>query len=238
MLSNALHMMAERFDVISVDLILGLPGVSPEQWYALLEKVVTWPIKHISIYFLMVHENTPLYFGVKTHKITLPCDDEVVDLYYASIAYLAEHGFIQYEISNFAKTGYESKHNKAYWQRKPFKGFGMGACSFDGVSRQSNEKNLIKYMTQAEKGESLISFHETLTRKQSWLEKIMLGLRQTRGINIQECMTELEHDEHTYITAQIEELASRKLIKIDQGLLALTPSALAVENEVILKLSL
>ncbi len=226
------------FSALSIDLILGLPGVSAEQWKETLAQVVQWPIAHISIYFLMVHEQTPLYFGVKSNKITLPPDDEVVDLYYWSIDYLAEHQFVQYEISNFARPGFESRHNKAYWDRVPFKGFGLGACSFDGNKRFQNEKNLMKYINNIGDGKDVIDFSEQLSREQIWLETLMLGLRQKNGMVYEELINFLHDEEKERFKAQVALLCDRSLMKCENGRLQLLPRALAVENEVVEKLSM
>ena len=96
---------------------------------------------------------------------------------------MARHGLKQYELSNFARTGYECKHNTVYWERKPYKGVGLGACSFDGLLRLQNEKNLMKYMAGIEKHQcSPIISVEQLTQEQVHLEKLMLGLRRAAGI--------------------------------------------------------
>src|SRR5204863_2631309 len=138
------------FDNISVDVILGLPGISITEWKSLLANIVTWNIAHISMYVLEVHDSTPLFFNVAAKKVVLPCDDDVVDLYYWSREFLSNYGFNQYEISSFARDGRESRHNSMYWERKPYRGFGLGACSFDGISRLQNEKNLMKYLESVE----------------------------------------------------------------------------------------
>ena len=123
------------FKNLSVDFILGLPGVSDEEWKNMIQEAMSWPIQHISVYFLTVHEDTPLYFKVARNKVQLPPDDAMVDLYNWTVDYLASYGFERYEISNFAKKGFRSLHNAAYWNRKPYRGFGLGACSFNGTER-------------------------------------------------------------------------------------------------------
>ena len=115
--------------------------MSRDEWKQVMRTVVTWPITHVSIYFLTVHEDTQLYFRVQTNKVALPLEDHVVDDYMWSIEWLAQHGFEQYEISNFARPGFQSQHNRMYWQRKPYKGLGVGAWTFDGKKRLQNEKN-------------------------------------------------------------------------------------------------
>lgn len=189
-LSEDVHRVVDQahkiFDNISVDIIIGLPGVSHNEWKALLHQVVAWPITHVSMYFLTIHEHTPLYVRVKKQEIVLPEDDALVDLYAWSVDYLAEYGFEQYELSSFARAGYQSRHNKVYWSRKPYKGFGVGACFFDGMVRFQNEKNLSLYMRICEQGGSPVVHSELLTPEQTIVEKIMLGIRQAQGLVIQE----------------------------------------------------
>ncbi|MCX5922496.1 MAG: radical SAM family heme chaperone HemW [Candidatus Dependentiae bacterium] len=228
----------DHFDNLSVDFILGLPEVSSADWRDLIQQAVTWPIKHISIYFLMVHEDTPLYFGVKKKAITLPCDDEVVDLYYWTIDYLAQHGFDQYEISNFARAGYESKHNSMYWDRKPYKAFGLGACEFDGTMRLQNQKNLGKYLDGVERGEDITVFSETLSSEQVYLERVMLGLRRSQGVSYQDLMENLSEQRQHDVRAKIAYLQASDFVMERSGRLLLTPKGLAVENDIVVKLSL
>src|SRR5437868_9066098 len=160
------------FDNISVDVILGLPGISITEWKSILANIVTWNIAHISMYVLEVHDSTPLFFNVASKKVTLACDDEIADLYDWSREFLDKHGFKQYEISSFARVGYMSRHNSMYWDRKPYRGFGLGACSFDGKCRFQNEKNLMKYMESMEQDTYVPAFMEVITKEQVYAEKI------------------------------------------------------------------
>lgn len=228
----------DQFSRISVDLILGLPEVSEVDWKEMLEEIVTWPINHISIYFLMVHEDTPLYFKVKEKKVMLPCDDSLVDLYYWSINFLERHGLHQYEISNFAREGFESRHNSIYWERKPYKGFGLGACSFDGTSRFQNEKNLMKYIEKVNSESDTTIFSEKLNRSQIHMEKVMLGIRCAQGINVTEIMSDLSEQEQEIIHERITWLTQNKFLFKQGERLKLTPRGLSVENEIALKLSI
>lgn len=225
------------FDNISVDLIVGLPGISDVEWKELIEKVVTWPIKHVSMYFLTVHEDTPLYFGVKTQKIILPSDETIVDLYYWTIEKFAQHGIYQYEISNFARENYYSRHNSIYWQRKPYKGVGLGACSFDGRNRLQNEKSLLKYLEGIENNKCVTAFSEELTDKQVWLEVLMLGLRQTKGVLINAVLEPLDEKQKKKFCETLDIMRESKLITYDQDRILLTPAGLSVVNEIIIKLS-
>ncbi len=226
------------FENISVDVILGLPGVTVKDWKELLQTVITWQIKHISMYVLEVHDNTPLFFNVKRKTVTLPPDQEVVDLYYWSRDFLQDHGFVHYEISSFAKPGFESQHNTVYWERKPYKGFGLGACSFDGTRRFQNEKSLMKYMEKIENDNDITVFAEKLTNEQIRLEKIMLGMRRPRGVLWNDMIQDLSSDKQLSVRKEIAYLKNNDLLKEGEGRLMLTPKGLVVENEIVSRLSL
>ncbi len=223
---------------LSVDFIIGLPGVSDDEWKSMIAEAVHWPIKHISVYFLTVHEDTPLYFKVTSKKVQLPPDDALVDLYDWTVDTLQQYGFTRYEISNFARAGYQSLHNTAYWDRKPYRGFGLGACSFNGTTRFQNTKNLGKYIEHSEINSSLVDMSESLEQKQVILEKLMLGLRQSKGVSVQDYMAsvDLQHQEH--FVKNIEMLQQAKLLTYQDDVIRLTPKGYALENEVTLRLFL
>lgn len=231
-----LHDAEKVFDTISVDLMLGLPGILECEWKNLLKKVVFWPIKHISIYFLTVHENTKLYFTIKAKKQTLPLEDNLVALFNWSVDFLKQHGFEQYEISNFSKKGYMCKHNEACWDRKPYKGFGLGACSFDGCSRFQNYKSLLSYLQKVERNEVIEQFSEILTETQIKLEKIMLGLRRSKGILISEILDGLLDEQRKKIEENILFLKKNNFITQKDGIICLNPYYLTIENEIVMRL--
>lgn len=228
---------SNRFDNISVDLMLGLPNVDTQSWHNFMSEVVTWPITHISLYCLMVHEHTPLYYKVNRNEITLPDEELIADLYYWSIEFLAEHGFMQYEVSNFARKGYESQHNTVYWDRKPYKGFGLGACSFDGSRRFMNEQNLMQYITIVEQGASPVNFVEQLNSEDIRLEIIMLALRRTKGIDYEKLMEGLSLSKKRTIEAKVQNLCSAGLVKIVNNRISLTTKGFVVEQKIIAELA-
>lgn len=229
------------FSNISADLILGLPGVTDKTWWFTLETLMKKPLTHISVYFLTVHESTPLHFKVKKGTIALQTDDALVERYLATVEFLASHGFIQYETSNFAREGYQSEHNKAYWNYQPYRAFGIGASSFDGSRRFRNEKNLTRYI--ASQGvwngttvpeDRAASVSEALTLEQVHLERVMLALRQTEGIEIK-LLVEL------FGPAKAAEMLERVATCVEKGLIhphkekiMLTPQGLALEHEIVL----
>lgn len=232
-----LEQASKQFDNISVDIIIGLPGVSRSDWVEMIERLVNWPIKHVSMYFLTIHENTMLYRGVMDGKVQLPLDDDVVDLYYWTTERLKLAGFEQYEVSNFARAGFASKHNQAYWDRVPYRGFGVGACSFDGTRRYQNDKNLLKYLKNMNEGCAATTFCEQLDFKQAWLEQLMLGMRRSKGIVISDLLKFLTAQQVTHFNEQLEQLVQAQFLRVEHGCLYLTPKGLSVENEIVVKLS-
>lgn len=220
------------FTNVSVDFIIGLPGVSAQEWKEMILQAMSWPITHISIYFLMVHEKTPLYFKVKQHAVILPSDDESIELYEWTVGVLQEHGFNRYELSNFAKQNYQSRHNQAYWDRKNYKGFGLGACSFNGTFRFQNNKNLRNYFQAVARQEDLICQVEELTNEDIYREKIMLGLRQAQGIDMQNLLQNFSQAQYSYFKEKAEWLEEQGLIEQKNGRLFLTAQGYVVENEV------
>lgn len=233
LLDTAQHL----FENMSIDLILGLPSITFQEWQNTVKQVVLWPIKHVSIYFLTIHEHTQLYYRVKRKTTVLPCDDQVVDWYWWTRDFLKENGFEQYELSNFARPGFISRHNSVYWDRKPYKGFGLGACSFDGLCRLENEKNLTRYMQLAYEGNEVVVGAERLTDAQVHLERLMLGLRRSKGVSWLEIEQFFPVESHNRLRENLATLKERGLVWQEGEIIRLTPAGLAVENEVVIKLS-
>lgn len=226
------------FDNLSVDVILGLPGVSADDWRLLIDTLGTWPISHISLYFLTVHEDTPLFYKVQTKKMVLPDDDTLIDLYYWSRDQLIAFGFEHYEISSFARPGKKSRHNSTYWERKPYKGIGLGACSFDGRTRFANEKNLGTYMQSIARGENVATFFEELTPEAVRLERLMLKLRSMEGVDFAMLYEGRTAEQQARIQDQIALLVTQGSIQIQNEMVMLTPVGLTIENEIAVRLTL
>lgn len=226
-----------KFNSLSIDLIVGLPGVTAEQWKKQVEEIMTWPIQHISMYFLSIHEGTGLYFKLQRKNEILPPDDETVDLYYWTLDMFAKHGFEQYEVSSFAKKGYESLHNQAYWDRNLYKGIGVGAWSFDGEFRFQNEKQLMRYIDTLNKEESALYYKEKVTKDQARFETIMLGLRKMKGVSLAEAIEGLSEEKQKKFFENLSMLKQEKFIEQKGDRLFLTRTALSVENEIAVKLA-
>lgn len=235
---QAIEIATKFFDNISIDLILGLPGITEKIWHATMQQSVAWAIKHISVYFLTVYEKTPLYFKVKKGELKLSADEQMVLLYSQTIDFLEKNNFSQYEISNFAKVGCESVHNQAYWDRKPYYGFGLGASSFDGQKRFTNFNNIETYARSIVSESKLpISFTECLTQQQVMLEMLMLSLRQKKGLDLHSVLYLLTGTQKITFNKNIELLKSESLLQQDDNRIFLSFKGIVLENEVVLKLS-
>ncbi len=169
---------------ITADLIYGGPGLSDEDWIANIQRLLDSGIPHISSYALTVETGTALFHQIEKGKSTLPDDDQANRQYAILQNMLAANGFLQYEVSNFAKPGFESKHNRSYWSGAHYLGIGPSAHSFNGTSRQWNISHNVKYIQSLQIG--LVPFEkEELTEIQQYNELVMTGLRTSRGIDME-----------------------------------------------------
>ena len=185
------------FDNITIDLIYGMPNQTLEDWQKELEIAVELGVDHISSYCLTVEEKTPLHKMINQGKI-IPIKDEVSSTQFElMVSYLAQHGYEQYEISNFAKPGCYSKHNTAYWKQKKYVGIGPGAHSFNGISRQWNISNNHKYASLISDNKTYFEL-ENIATKDAYNEYMLTGLRTKRGVNLHYIVTNfgLEYKEY------------------------------------------
>jgi len=174
------------FQNISIDLIWGLPSQTQEDLNKEFLIIRELPITHISAYKLTVYEETPLYYEVAKGKVKLPTDEIIETLYWTLLENLYELGFKRYEISSFGKTEkYFSIHNRLYWEMKPFLGLGVGAWSFDLRKRWKNFSSLDKYERALKNQKFPVEQVEIITQEEFRKEKIILGLRTTKGIELE-----------------------------------------------------
>lgn len=166
---------------LSLDLIYGLPGQTMDRWQATLKRAAALGPEHLSCYGLKVEEGTPLWD--KQDAVDLPDDDQQADMYLWAVSYLAQQGYRQYEISNFAKPGFASQHNLKYWTLGEYAGFGPGAHSDLGDVRYAYVRDLAAYCRGIEAGGDILSENEYIPPRERDLEYLMLGLRTARGVS-------------------------------------------------------
>ena len=172
-------------DNISIDLIYGVNERGNELWKKELATAFSLPIRHFSAYALTVEENSLLYRHIQQHRDVEPDEDLASVQYNILSEMVSKSPFAQYEVSNFAMKGWESKHNSAYWDRTPYLGLGPAAHSFDGTHRSWNAPTLAAYFTQIAEQKPFYE-QETLTDTDRYNEYLLLMLRTRAGIDLRE----------------------------------------------------
>ena len=215
---------------VNIDLIAGLPYQTPASWEESLAWVGRLRPEHVSVYILEVDEDSRLgsevLAGGRRYSVeSLPDDDTTAGLYTHAIERLAELGYAQYEISNFALPGCESRHNKKYWELAPYAGFGVDAHSFDGDDRWANVDSVGEYLERAGRGESPVAARHAVDDQRRTEERLFLGLRQNQGV-------ELAPAERARYQREIATMAETGLLELSGDWLRLTPRGRMLSNEV------
>ena len=166
---------------LSLDLIYGLPGQDEASWHETVEQALALKPEHLSCYGLKVEEGTPLWSRAVRGE-SLPDDDAQADFYLWTVERLAQAGFRQYEISNFARSGFQSRHNLKYWMGKPYIGLGPGAHSDFGGRRYSFKRDLDAYIDGVLGGDAIVEESELIPKRERGGEYLMLRMRTARGI--------------------------------------------------------
>lgn len=171
------------FDNINIDLMFAFQGQTLEDWRETLERVVSLEPDHISAYSLIIEEGTKFFNMYEDGSLTDYDEDEYVQMYRYTIDYLADKGYGQYEISNFAKQDKECRHNLIYWDDREYYGLGLGSSGYLGGKRYTNYKNMFNYYEKLDAGERPIDFEETISNREKLNEYLILGLRKIEGIS-------------------------------------------------------
>lgn len=221
------------FENINIDLMLALPEQNMEDLMQSVKKVINLNPEHISIYSLILEENTELWKKVKNKEENLVEDDFEREMYWKSKKAFEDAGYIHYEISNYAKPGFESKHNKNCWSQKQYLGFGIAAHSYFNGKRFYNVEDLNKYITNIEKNEfknNIIIEEENRTKEDVAKEYMMLGLRKIEGVSISEFQRKFELNPLFYFRFEISKLQEMDLIEVDLDNIRLTKKGLDLAN--------
>lgn len=210
----SVQMATDFFDSISLDLIYGIPGLTDEKWMQNINRALQLGVSHISSYALTVESKTALAHFVKKGIIPKPDDAQAQAQFLMIIDQLEAHDFVHYELSNFAKEGYFSKNNSAYWLGKPYLGIGPSAHSFNGVQRGWNVSNNSQYIHALH--ENLLPLEvETLSLTDRYNEYVMTGLRTIWGVDLGRLETEFGPRFKTYFLQQAASHLEQHLLYID-----------------------
>lgn len=224
------------FKNINIDLMLGLPNQSIEDLKESLEKIVTLNPNHISVYSLIIEEETPISKLLEEGKIQLPEEDEERRMYWYVKNFLELNGYNHYEISNFSKEGKESKHNMNCWNQKEYVGFGVAAHSYINGVRYSNTEKIGKYIENIQRlhniKETIYEIHEKQTIKDKQREYMLLGLRKIDGVSIAKFKEKFVENPIFLFRKELDILSKENLLEIDGDKIRLTSKGLDLANQV------
>lgn len=220
------------FENINVDLMLALPNQKIIDVEESLKEVMKLNPNHISFYSLIVEENTPIDKMLEQGKIKLPDEEIERNMYWRVKQILEENNYLHYEISNFAKEGYESKHNLNCWNQEEYLGFGLASHSYFNNKRYSNIENIEEYIRNIEQAnfEKNIIISEIQKEEDKKKEYMLLGLRKIEGVNIQEFKNKFVDNPIYVFHNELEKLVNQNLIEIDLNQIKLTAKGLDFAN--------
>jgi oxygen-independent coproporphyrinogen-3 oxidase len=222
---------------IGFDLIAGLPLQTRDSWSESVQRLTELAPEHVSVYILEVDEKSRLGSellkgGNRYSAGSVPSEDEMAEFYEHVQKSFAAAGYHHYEISNWAKPGFESRHNLKYWRRQPYLGFGAGAHSFSGVQRWANAHDAAGYADALQNARLPVEQLERITSEAALEEELFLGLRQLDGIDV----SRIERDYAVTLASRFDPLASAGLVERMGDFVRLAPSRLSVSNEVFVEL--
>jgi oxygen-independent coproporphyrinogen III oxidase len=222
---------------ISFDLIAGLPKQTADSWRHSLSETIALSPPHVSIYMMEIDEGSRLGLevlqsGSRYSARDLPPEESMADFYQLAQRELQSAGYEQYEISNWAKPGFASKHNLKYWRREAYLGFGAGAHSFSVTHRWSNKHDAAAYVDAVSSANSAVENLQPITPDLALEEEFFLGLRQLSGVNL----TRIENQYGIDLRDQVARLASSGMLECHGDFLRLPPSKLNISNEILVEL--
>ena len=222
---------------ISFDLIAGLPKQTDASWRQSLGEAIALGPEHISIYVMEIDEGSRLGLevlqnGARYSAREIPSEESMAEFYELAQRELKTAGYAQYEISNWAKPGFESRHNLKYWRREPYLGFGAGAHSFFGAQRWANRHDAAAYVAAIAEGKSAVDSVDTVTAALALEEEFFLGLRRLSGIDL----GRIEREYGVNLAEKVSELAARGMVEMQGDDLRLPADKLSVSSEIIVEL--
>ena len=226
------------FENIGLDLIYGLPEQDESGWQYDLDRAVEINPEHLSCYILTRESGTPLDREVFAGRIRLPADDNLRKLFEITVDHLTNHGYLHYEVSNFARKAdndcspWKSKHNQKYWSFAPYIGLGPSAHSYREPERHWNHRSIEKYLQDIGQGKLPLAEKEKLTREQMIMETIYLGFRTAQGIDIGHFQRRFEIDFLKIFRETIADFEKDDLLKVSKTHCGLTPKGMILLDSI------
>lgn len=220
------------FENINVDLMIGLPNQNIKNVQNSISKIIKLSPEHISVYSLIVEEGTRLNEMIEDKSLLQIDDKEEREMYWFVKDELQKNGYHHYEISNYAKPGFESKHNTDCWNQKDYIGFGAGAHSYTNVARFSNVDSIEEYIKNYQNGEEAKNFvfHERQTLESAMKEFMMLGLRKIDGVAISDFKNKFVQNPVYVFKDELNKLINDDLIEIDENYIRLNKNGIDFAN--------
>ena len=224
------------FDNINLDIMYGIPNQTTESFQHTLDAVARLDPEHVSMYGLMIEEGTP--FFARQDELKLPDEDTEYGMYFGGMAFLEQHGYAQYEISNFAKRGFECRHNLKYWSCGEYMGFGPAAHSYFGGTRFAIKPDLNLYVKALDKRTkmlpgAILGENFKIGKKEQVTEFIMLQLRTRRGIYFEEFREKFGADFMTVFGKRLKPYIDNEFMTADNARVAFTPKGMYVSNYIL-----
>jgi oxygen-independent coproporphyrinogen III oxidase len=220
------------FENINIDLMYGLPGQTMNMFKETIELSFQLNVQHFSAYSLIVEPKTVFYNLMMKGQLHLPTQDEEADMYEYIMDQMNNHGYIQYELSNFALKGYESRHNLTYWDNEEYYGFGAGAHSYIHGTRRSNAGPLKKYMKKIEEKGFPFLEENQISKEEAMEEEMFLGLRKTEGVSKRKFFEKYNLMIEDVFQVQIDEQKRNGLLEETEEFIRLTHKGKMLGNEV------
>jgi oxygen-independent coproporphyrinogen-3 oxidase len=221
------------FENINIDLIFAIPHSTVQSWGHSLQSAIDLGVQHISAYSLTYEKGTPLQKAVVDGTVIAIDEQTDCAMYETAIEKLEAGGFEQYEISNFARVGFECRHNLAYWANRPYIGIGPGASSYWQGTRCKNIADIKKYVTAVERGKSPVKESERPNALEAACETAVLNLRRRAGIDFEEFSKHSGFDAAELFAEAIEKYKAMGLLKIKDGRVFLAQKALPIADSVL-----
>ncbi len=223
---------AAGFGNVSLDLIAGLPEQKPETWRRNLDEAFALAPDHLSVYLLELYKDAPLLHRVERGELRAIDDELTVEMYFALKDEAARRGFDHYEISNWARPGFESRHNLKYWTGAPYWAFGVSAAGYDGRTRWSNTRNIHEYLERVESGQSPVAERIELDDEDRQSEALFLQLRLREGVDLAEHRRRFGVDALARYGEEIARLREAGLIELTEERMKISRAGTVLANEV------
>lgn len=220
------------FENISIDLIYGLPGQTMDRWQLQLQTALDLNVQHVSIYGLTYEPGTRLWKQREKGQVNVVDDDTMLNMYESLLNTMKLYGYEAYEISNFAKPGFRSRHNSAYWHMEPYLGIGPSAHSFNGSSRQWNVGSIAGYI-EALKGQKIFFEKEELTENDRFNDYVMVSLRTNEGVDMSYIRERFDNKYITCFEEAVKQYLMSEKMLMKGDFIKLTMSGIHISNMII-----